>query len=79
MPLTPIRAAHNSIVSHSPRRRIAGHTKICQFNGAILVRQNVGAFDIAMDDTLVVEVDEPVEDLGNVDGDEGFREFAEAL
>lgn len=56
-----------------------GDAKIRQFDGAILGGEDVCAFDVAMDDTLVVEVIQAVEDLGHVYPDQVLGELAVGL
>lgn len=52
------------------------NTEICQLNGAVFGGQDVGALDIAMDDTLVVEVMQTMKNLRHVDADQVFRKLA---
>ena len=74
---TPVGTPNDSSIHYASRPR--GHTEICQLDCAILVREDVGALDVAMDDTLVVEVEETLEDLRDEHGDEVLGELAKLL
>ena len=50
--------------------------KVGQLDGAILGRQDVGALDVSMDDTLIVQVLQPLQDLGHVHADQVLGELA---
>ena len=52
--LTPVRTSHYSAIRYTTRLR--GNPKVRQFNSSIFVREDVGAFDISVNDTLVMEV-----------------------
>ena len=52
--LTPVRTSHYSSIRYTTRLR--SNPKVRQFNGSIFVREDIGAFDISMNDTLVMEV-----------------------
>lgn len=55
------------------------NTEICEFHSSILVGQDVRTLNISVDDTLVMEVDQPLQNLRNVDCDKVFRELAKFL
>lgn len=55
------------------------NTKIGKLDETFLGSENVGAFDISMDDTLLVEVEEPVEHLGHVECNQVFRKFTKVF
>lgn len=76
--LTPIGTAHYRIVSH-PRRCAARDTKVSKLHAPVFVREDVRALDVTVDDTLIVEVHEPFEDLRDIYCNECFRELAEFL
>lgn len=75
---TPIWAANDGVVSHTVCS-ITCYTEVGKFNGSILVREDVGALDISMDDTLVVEIDQSLEYLRYIDCDKVFWEFTESF
>lgn len=91
-PPTPVWAAHNiQLVAICVDRRLddlaidpdhlPGHhrryTKVSELDASVLVREDVGAFDVSVDDTLRVQVDEPLEDLlANVSFDPEYAESA---
>jgi hypothetical protein len=52
--LTPVRTSHHSAIRYTTRLR--SNAKVRQFNGSIFVREDIGSFDISMNDTLVMEV-----------------------
>lgn len=76
---TPVRAPHHRVVSHCACRRAARDAEVRELDAPVLVRQDVRALDIAMDDTLVVQVHQAFEHLRDVYADQGFRELAKAL
>ncbi len=75
---TPVWAANYGIVSNAPRGA-TGHAKVCKLDTAVFIGQDIGTLYVTMYNTLLVEVDESLEDLTDVDCDEGFREFSEAF
>jgi hypothetical protein len=58
---------------------LRGDTKVGQLDQALFRCENVCTLDIPMYDTLLVEVEEAMEDLGHVESDEVFRKLAEVL
>lgn len=56
--------------------RAGRDAKVGKLDSAVLGGEDVGALDVAVDDTLVVEVLEALKDLGHVDADQVFRELA---
>jgi len=73
----PIRCSNNARLVQT--RLLGSHTEVCQLDIALLGGEDVGALDVSVDDTLLVEVLETAQDLGHVEGDEVFRELAEVL
>lgn len=73
----PIRRANDTRLVQA--RLLCSDAEVGQFNKAFLCSQDIGALDIPVYDTLLVEVQETVEDLGHVKGDEVFRKLAEVL
>jgi hypothetical protein len=57
----------------------SGNTKIGQLDTTIFVCEDVGAFDVAMYDTLIMQINKPMQNLRNIDRDETLRELAKAL
>ena len=77
---TPIWASHYRIVVRSSSGRcITCNAKVCKLHSAVLGREDIRSLDVAMDDTLIMEVDESFQDLRDVDRDEVLRELAESL
>ena len=76
---TPIRTANNGIIPDRARSSTTCNAKVSELDATILVGQNVRALDVSVDDTLVVEIDESLENLRNVHSDEGLRELAKLL
>jgi len=60
---TPVGASNYGSIDRSPCGHITGDAKIGQFDGTVFVRQDICTFDIAMDDALVVKVDQSFQDL----------------
>jgi len=57
-------------------QRAGGDSKVCQLDLSIFGGQDIGAFDVAMDHTLVVEVVQSLQYLCHVNTDEVLRELA---
>lgn len=59
---TPVRTSNHSCIRSS-----CSHTtcdaEVSQLDSAIFVGQDVCSLDIAVDDTLVMEIDQPLKDL----------------
>lgn len=75
----PVGGSNNLCLFVATSQGACRNTKVCQFNLTVLGRQNVGALDIPMDDTLIVEVKETLENLCHVYTDEVFWELAKVL
>lgn len=77
----PVRGAHDLslLVLLTTRQRARGDAKVGKLDGAVLSGENVCALDVAVDDTLVVEVVEALEDLCHVDADEVLGELSVGL
>lgn len=73
----PIRRSYHTRLIQP--RLLCSHTEVGQLYQPLLGCQDVGALDVAVDDTLLVQVQQAVEDLGHVEGDEVFRKLAEVL
>jgi hypothetical protein len=73
---TPVGAAYDSSIIESCCCS-TGYTKVRQLDSPVLIGQQVCSFDVTMDDTLVVEVDQSFENLGDVDSNEVLRKFSE--
>ena len=76
---TPVGTADHGVVAHGTCSGAARNAEIRKLDTPVLVRQDVGPLDVTVDDTLVVEVDETFEDLGDVNCDQVFGKLAEAL
>ena len=76
---TPIRAADDLIVPDGRSRSVTCYTKVRELDASILVRQDIGTLDVAMYDTLVVQIYQTFKDLRNVHADQLLREFSKAL
>ena len=77
---TPIWASHYRIIVRSSSSRcITRNAKVCELHSAVLGREDIRSLDVAMDDTLVMEVDESFQDLRDVDRDEVLWELSEPL
>lgn len=77
--LTPIRAADYHVVICRTGSGFTGDTKICEFDASVLVRKDVCALNIAMDDTLIVQVHETLENLRNIDSNQILRKLSKLL
>jgi hypothetical protein len=78
--LTPVWAPYDRIIaSGAGGGSITRDAKVGEFDSAIFGRQDVGALDITVDDTLVMEVYKTIENLRYVDGDQVFWELSESL
>jgi hypothetical protein len=73
----PVRATDDGAVVDT--RRVARDAEVGELDGAVLVGEDVGALDVAVDDTLIVKVHEAFENLGDVHRNEALGELAEAL
>jgi hypothetical protein len=73
--LTPVRAPDDCTVTNLS----SCNSKIGQFHGSILVGENVGALDVSVYHTLVMQINQAIENLGNVYRDQIFWEFSEPL
>lgn len=74
---TPIGTADNCTVCHTSCPR--SHTKVCQFNSAILVRKDICTLYVTVDDTLIMQIDKTFKHLGDINRDEILRKLAKAL
>lgn len=61
---TPVRCPCNRHVANIVRE--GRDSKVGEFDDAFLGGEDIGTFDVPMDDTLVVQVNESIEDLGDV-------------
>lgn len=73
----PVRRAHDARLVQA--RLLGSHAKVGQLDKALFCGQDVGALDVSVYYALLVEVEQAVEDLGHVEGDEVFWEFAKVL
>lgn len=74
---TPIWAPNDGIIVRT--RCFTGHTEISQFDCPILVRKYIGTFDISMYHSLVVQVYQTFQGLGDIHGYQILWELAEFL
>jgi len=58
---------------------LCGHSEIRQLDRSIFVGEDVGALDVAMNNTLVVQIDEPFQHLRDVHCHQVFRKLSESL
>jgi len=75
----PVRSSHHLCFLISPSQRTCGDSKVCKFDLPILCGEDVGSLYVSVDNTLIVEVLKPVENLAHVDANEILREFAICL
>lgn len=61
---TPVRCSCNRHVANVVREGC--DSKVGEFDDALLGGKDVSTLDVPMDDTLVVQVDESIEDLGDI-------------
>lgn len=73
--LTPVRAPDDRAVTNLS----SGNSEISQFHGSILVGENIGTLDVTVYHTLVMQVNQAIENLGNVYRDQAFWKFSESL
>lgn len=73
---TPVGTPNHSIIRDGSRSCTCD-AKVGELDTPILVGQYIGTLDIPMDNTLVMQVHEPLQDLGDVHCYEIFRELAE--
>lgn len=74
---TPVRTPHDSSIHNTPRPR--RHSEICELDRPIFVGEDIRALDIAMDNTLVVQVHQTLQDLRDIHRYEVFWELAKLL
>ena len=72
----PVRGADDLGLLVGPGEGARADAKVGQLDGAILGGQDVGAFDVAVDDALVVQVLQALQDLGHVDADQVLGKLA---
>lgn len=77
-PLTPIWTANHCVVRDSSCGRTSD-SKVGKLYTPILVGQDIGTFDVAVNDTLIMQVDEPFQHLGDVHCYEIFRKLSESF
>ena len=77
--LTPVRTADDFIVATCASRRGACDSEVRQLHASVFVRQDIGTFDVAVDNTLVVQVHQTFQNLRDVHGNQWFGKLAEAL
>lgn len=66
----PVRSADNlGLLVLSSSESACRDSKIREFDLAVLGRENIGSFDIPMNDSLVMKVLQALQDLGRVDAD----------
>lgn len=75
---TPIWTANNSIVPHACGG-IARNSEIGQLYRSILIREDIGTFDVSVNNSLVVKVNQSLQHLRNVHRNQTLWELAEAL
>jgi hypothetical protein len=73
----PVRSAHDTRLVETGL--LGSDTEIGQLDQSLFRCKNIGALDVSMYDTLLVEVEQTVEDLGHVQSDEVFGELAEVF
>lgn len=73
----PVWGANDTCFIHASS--LGSHTEICEFDEAFFGGEDVGAFDITMDDTLFVEIVQSIEYLRHVDCNQVLWELAEIL
>jgi hypothetical protein len=60
-------------------RLFGGDAKVGQLDESFLCCEDVGTLDVSMNNTLLVEVEQAVQDLGHVQGNEVFGKLAEVF
>jgi len=73
--LTPVRAPDDCVVTNLS----GGDSEIGQFHSPILIGEDIGTLDVTVYHTLVMQVNQAIEDLGNIYRDQVFGEFSEPL
>jgi hypothetical protein len=74
---TPIGTPHDSNIAQ--RTCLCRNSEIRQLYHTLFRREDIRTLDIAMNDTLFMQVDEPLQDLIDVQRDEIFGEFSKIL
>lgn len=72
----PVRCSDHLGLLVRPSQGARRDTKICELDGAVFCCEDVGAFDVPVDHTLVVEILQALEDLGHIYADEVFGKLA---
>jgi len=75
----PVRRADHLRLLVRTGQSACGHTKVGKLDGSILGGQNVGALDVSVDDTLVVQVVQALKDLSHVNADQVLRKLSIGL
>lgn len=76
----PIRRPHNlRLLIPGGSKGTRRYPKIRKFDLPVLCSEDVGPFDVPVDHSLVVQVEETLQDLRHVDADEVFGKFAEVF
>ena len=77
--LTPIRTSNDGIIFPRARRSLACYTKVGKLHRPVLISENICSFDIAMYDTLIMQIDQTLQHLRYVHGNQVLWEFAESF
>jgi hypothetical protein len=56
-----------------------GNTEIGQLDTAIFVCEDVGSLNVAVYNTLIMQINKPIQNLRNIDRDETLGELAKAF
>lgn len=72
----PVRRANHLGLLVRPSEGTGRDTKVGELDGSIFRRQDVGALDVSVDDTLIVQILQTLQDLGHVHADQVLWELA---
>ncbi len=78
MARTPIRTPNDGIIQGAISSRTR-YSKVRQLHGPIFVREDIGALYVSVYDTLVMEIDEAFEYLGDVHRYQVLGKLSESL
>ena len=76
---TPVWTTNDSVVPYRSCSSATRNAEVCKLDTPVLVCQDIRTLDVSVYDTLVVKIYKSLQDLRNVDPDEGLWELAKFL
>ena len=76
---TPIWTPNYGIIAHASCCGITGDTEVGKLHRSVLVGENVGAFNVPVYHSLVMQVDQAFQHLGYIHRNQIFRELSKSF